>query len=236
MQSTPVDPWAVVVTSVSWPFVAPYACMHTYIYDVCIDICFFLCVHLIWDYMTAICLSPCFSCTQLSLFAGQPVDNAATHHIFRAFIAYVSVHVSRGCLQSTVLAWKCWMCVCMYECIWQLFDQINSPPPHAYSTSSLYMQASEDGPEKCADRQTDTVNLRSSTSTHPHMLSSLVHPWAAVVTSVRLALCHSPYMRSYLCVYIYILFLFTYTTIYDSCLSHSILPLHTAVFICKTIG
>ncbi len=57
---------------------------------------FFVCPFL-WVYMTAICLSLCFSSTQLSLFAGKPADNAAIRHIFRDFRAYVSVHVSHGC-------------------------------------------------------------------------------------------------------------------------------------------
>ena len=56
--------------------------------------------------MTTVCLTLCYSSTQLSLFARKPVDNNQCHHIFRAFIAQVSVRVPHSCLRSPVCEWE----------------------------------------------------------------------------------------------------------------------------------
>jgi hypothetical protein len=96
--------------------------MHTCV-CMCKYTCFFLCVFF-WLYLTAGCLTLWFSSIQVSFVAQQPVVGPATRRFCRAFIASVSVCVSRGCVQSAVVEWKCWMCVrvCTYECIWRLFD------------------------------------------------------------------------------------------------------------------
>jgi hypothetical protein len=80
-----------------------YNCVYTFIH-----ICF---LFVVWVCTTACCLTLCFSWIQGNWFSDQPVVGPATRHFRRAFIAWVSLCVSRGCLESTVLEWKCWMCV-----------------------------------------------------------------------------------------------------------------------------
>ncbi len=109
-----------------WFALDPQTNMHTIMHTVCACVCackYVVCL-LCWVYLTAVCLSLCFSSIQAAWFVQQPVVGPVSRHFCRAFIASVSACVSRGCFQSTVLEWNCWMCVrvCTYECIWQLFD------------------------------------------------------------------------------------------------------------------
>ena len=55
--------------------------------------------------------------------------------IFAGLSSLKWVWVSRGCIQSTVLDWKCWMCVsvCMNGCTWQLFDLSNADHSIVYT-------------------------------------------------------------------------------------------------------
>ncbi len=116
--------WAAVVTlirsrsSYNHTYKHAYLCVYVYIY-----MFFFVCVFF-WLYLTAGCLTLWFSSIQVDWIVQQPVVGPATRRFCRAFIASVSVCVSRGCLQSAVVECKCWMCVsvCTYEGIWQLFD------------------------------------------------------------------------------------------------------------------
>jgi hypothetical protein len=111
-----------------WFALAPQTIIHTNIHTVCMCVCVNLYILVaclpFWVNLTTFCLTLCFSSIQWTSFRQKPVVGPVTRRFCRAFITSVSVRVSRDCLQSTVLEWKCWMCVsvCTYECIWQLFD------------------------------------------------------------------------------------------------------------------
>ncbi len=75
-----------------------YTCVYLYVY-----ICCFVSL-LLLGYLIAGCLTLCLSSMQVAFFGQQHVVGPATGHFYRAFFASVSVRVSRGCLQSTVLA------------------------------------------------------------------------------------------------------------------------------------
>ena len=68
----------------------------------CLCVCIFVVCLLSWVYKIAVCLTLSFSSIQVTLFGQQSVVGPA-RHFYRAFIASVSVRVSRGCLQSTLL-------------------------------------------------------------------------------------------------------------------------------------
>jgi hypothetical protein len=78
-----------------------YLCVCVFIYML------FFCLF-VWVYLTAGCLLLCFSSVQVALFEQQPVVGPAIGHFRRAFIASVSVRVSRGwglryfCLSASV--------------------------------------------------------------------------------------------------------------------------------------
>jgi hypothetical protein len=106
---------------------------HTHIFYVCI---FFLSI--------AVYLTLCFSSIQLPLFGQQPVVGCATRHFCWAFIASVSVCVARGCLQSTLLEWKCsrFVSVCVYVWVYTAVLTNMKCLFHMDSTLTLYIQAS----------------------------------------------------------------------------------------------
>ncbi len=78
---------------------------HKHTYCVCVYTYFFFVCLLVWVYTTdcVLTLCLCFYSIQATRFEQQPVVGPATRCFRRAFIAWVSVCVSRGCLESTVL-------------------------------------------------------------------------------------------------------------------------------------
>jgi hypothetical protein len=133
----------------------------------------FVCL-LFWVYLTAGGLTLCFSSIQGDWFEQQPVVGPATGHFCRAFLASVSVGVSRCCLQSTGFEWKCWMwvCVCSFECIWQLFALT--------SNACWAWRVPQDGMCKHHTRTTDR---------HSRLISvPLRYGWAAVGTCMHIHL------------------------------------------------
>ncbi len=147
MQRSPARPWAAVVTSVTLirsrisdnhTYIRAYMCMcvFTYAFVVCL---------LFWVYLTAVCLTLCFSSIQVSLFEKQQVVIPVKRHFCRTFIASVSVRVSRDCLQSTVLESESVECVCVCVYVWVYLTGVWPNIKcllHMDSTSALYMQTS----------------------------------------------------------------------------------------------
>ena len=66
-----------------------HACVSVYVYFCSFLFCFA-------EYLTAGCLTLCFSSIQAARFEQQPVDGPAAGHFFRAFVASVSLRVCRG--------------------------------------------------------------------------------------------------------------------------------------------
>ena len=123
----------------------------------CVCVCMynFLLFFPFWAYLTAGCLTLCFSSIQSALVVRQPVVGPATRRFWRAFISLVSLHVSRGwvlryCgwvqvlisyhhLPCICLCFLCFLCVCV--CVF-----VSRCAP--------------------ADKQTQWRDLRNSTSTN----------------------------------------------------------------------
>ncbi len=106
-QRSLTHPWAAVVTSVTL-IRSSSSYKHTYKHTykcVRVNISFdlFFVSFLFWVYTTSGCLNLCFSSIQGTFFEQKPVMGPATRHFRRAFIVEVSVCVSRGCLESTLL-------------------------------------------------------------------------------------------------------------------------------------
>jgi hypothetical protein len=205
---------------------------------------FFICL-IFWVYTTAVCLTLCFSSIQFPLFGQQPVVGPASRHFCRAYITYVSVRVSRGCLQSTVLEWKCWMCVsvCTYECIWQLLDLLEDQMlvAHAWHLSIVYTSIRTHG------RFTNVYDRicflfvhfyeharQLSAHTHAHTQRSLAHTWElwwwrvwrwfAVAPQTIIHTCMHICMHVYLSICFCLL---AFMSIHDSCLPNSLFLLDT---------
>ncbi len=93
MQRSLAHPWSAVVTSVTL-IRSRSSSNHTYkhaylcVWCVCVYtyIHIFVCL-LFWVYLTAVCLTLCFSSIQEPLFAPQPVVGPVSRHFCRSFIA-----------------------------------------------------------------------------------------------------------------------------------------------------
>ncbi len=134
---------------------------------------------LFWFYLTAVYLTLCFSSIQVDWNEQQPVVGPATRRFCRAFIAAVSVRVSRGSLQSAALQWKCWMCVsvCTYEGICPMFDRTwnafstwigpqDCIYKHEYTRTYMYRQT---------ERHSGWISEIVAAHTLAHVVHTLIH-------------------------------------------------------------
>ncbi len=110
----------------------------------CILVCLFLYIFLFlyfffFAYLTAGCLALCFSSIQ-AWCQQQQVVGPATQRFCRAFIASVSVRVSRGCVQRTVFEWEWWFsiisCLCVCVCVFWAPRCTSVTLIHSYSSDN----------------------------------------------------------------------------------------------------
>jgi hypothetical protein len=122
MQRSLAHAWAAVVTSVKL-IRSRSSYNHTYQHEylcVCIWMYLFFFSLFFWVYLTACGLTLCFSSMQAALFGQQHVVGPATGHFCRAFIASVSVCVSRGWVLryrawvKVLIFYHCLACICLY--------------------------------------------------------------------------------------------------------------------------
>ncbi len=161
----------------------------------CILVCVCVCIYVFiffgvffWWHLTAGCLTLWSSSIQVASFVQQPVVGPATRLFSRAFIASVSVCVSRGCLQSAVLEWKCWMCVseCVY--VW------------------VYMTAVWPN-IKCLLHMDSTSGMHTPVHVHACMLISFLYfRWK-----------HSRIYAPLMCMTVSVFCLSTFMSMHDSC-------------------
>jgi hypothetical protein len=198
--------------------------MQSYI-PTCIPVCVYVYMYIYiyillfsWVYLTAGALTLCFSSVQVALFEQQPVVGPASRHFRRAFIASVSVRVSRGwvlryCAWVKVLILHRYLaCICLFFycclCVCIFFSQ-----------------------QKCVYTHTDT-----QVCMFVFFFSDIRDSW--LPNSDSLSLLIQSYMPTCLlvcvCIYIYVLLFIVFLSIPYSWLPNSLFLLDKGRFICTT--